>query len=239
MAMGRVSVMADKARAEKGSFFGRMLKRLVFLAVLAAFALVAGFKAQKGRWAWQDSAGFQAYALEWWRFTKEKGIAAASAVKRKADEAGITAKTEELIERARRALSGEPAAEPQVAGQMAPKAATETAQARAEGEKAQPAAGSSETPAFSGGGSVPDGYYQEFKTGYEAYRDGLAHYLKATPRSAAEQKELRAAKASFESARDHWDRAAGIYDRDARLESLRLELNQYLYDCRKRLKPTY
>ncbi len=96
----------------KSSFLGRAIKRLLGLAIVLALLLVAGFRHQSGKWAWEDRPAFEAYALSWWRFAKEKAVAAGDAIRQKADETGITARTQELIERARRALAGEPATPP-------------------------------------------------------------------------------------------------------------------------------
>jgi len=187
---------------------------------LVAVALPAGFKVQKGLWPWQDPPGFQAYTLEWWRLTKETGGAAAAAVKKKADESGLTATTEDLIERAKRVLAGDAGAAS--TGSAAGAAMTAPPEVPPSGGDPAPAL---ETPAPET--KLPPGYAEAFKAGKEAYREGLVHFRAAVPRSAAEQKELRAAK------------AATLYADDSRLESLRRDLNQYLLDCNKRIKPTY
>jgi len=217
---------------KKRSFLRRSLRYLALLALLLAVALVVGFRLEANKWAFEDLQGFRAYAGEWWALVKQKTSEGLSFAKRKSDEYGITEATRELIARARRALEAEPE-QPASAG---------TPQARAGAGSASPGAARAEGPAGTGASvpapGVPAAYYAEYKAGYEAYRDGLRHFKESISGPRA-QKELRAAKACFEKARDHFQKALSIYDKDSRADSLLTEVSRYLYDCNKRLKPTY
>jgi hypothetical protein len=220
------------APPKKSSFFGRWLRRLIVLAVLGAAALVGGFKYEKGAWAWDDPNGFQLYALAKWDVAKAKATEYARYAKQKADESGLTAKTEELIERARRALATE---------EPAPESKTVSLPANG-GAAPAPApagtdAGKADAKSVEAKSEVPAGYMEEYKAGLEAYRAGLVHFKDSMPHTPKEQAELLAAKAKFEEARDHWQKAASLYDKDTRLDEMMVNLNQYLMDCRKRLKP--
>lgn len=229
--MGRPEPKPGGAPVKKKSgFFARWTKRFLVLAVLGAAALVAGFKVERGAWAWQDAPGFEGYAQAKWDCVREKAVAYAHMAKQKADESGLTAKTEELIERAKRALStedAEPAPEP--AKEPAAAGTTPIANPAPKADPAEVAAK----------GEVPPEYPIEYKAGLEAYRAGLVHFRDSQPHSSNEQRELRAAKEKFQAARDHWQKAAALYDKDARLGEMQTQLNQYLLDCNKRLKPVY
>jgi hypothetical protein len=220
---------APREEPPKSSFLGRWTTRVLVLAILLVAGLVTGFKVERGTWAWQDTAAFEAYSLEKWGLVRAKAGEYAHMAKKKADESGLTARTEDLIERAKRALATEdpePAAEPEEPAAPAPQAAP-TAPA-----KADPAAVAAKS-------QVPDGYSEEYKAGLEAYREALVHFRDSQPHTPGEQRELRAAKTKFEAARDHWQKAAALYDKDPRLDDMQMQLNQYLLDCNKRLKPTY
>lgn len=225
---------------QRSSFAGRSAKRLAALAVLLAAGLVAGFKVQRQTWAWNDPAGFKAYALECWTLAQTKAVDMAQAAKKKADESGLTAKTEELIERAKRALSTEPEAAVAPAemreGEGGPEAAEAAAAPGPDGAHVAPKADPAKVAAAR---KLPPGYYEEFKAGYEAYREGLVHFRNSMPRAPDEQKNLAAAKVSFQKAQAYWEKAAAIYDGDPRLPALQQDLQLYLVDINKRIKPIY
>src|SRR5207253_86179 len=129
---------------------------------------------------WQDAPAFQAYSAAKWDLVRGKAVEYAHIAKKKADESGLTAKTEELIERAKKALSSseEPAPPAEPAKEPAASSAPTS-----NPPSAAPVAAKSEVPA---------GYSEEYKAGLEAYREGLVHFKDSVPHSQNEQRELKA-----------------------------------------------
>lgn len=208
---------------EKRGLIRRLVRLVVFAAVGVAIALVAGFKIERGQWAWQDPAGFSAYSQAWYGWAKARTCTAAGEVKNFASgvdqRLGLSDKLAAGVDKVKSLVRGE----------------TEPATAAAAGSdpEAERAANFGFTRKEIE--QLPPGYYEAYKRGQIAYGKAMVAWRSTMPGTEQSQQNLREAKVHFDEARQAFEQALAAYPEDPRAKEMLYQVQEYLHDISKRL----
>jgi hypothetical protein len=220
------------------------------VAVAAFVGLSYGFYKQPGtdglpqkKMPWQDPESFKRYSIATLTWAKAEGTKYAAVAKERLDKIEWTKESQDLYEKAKKLVDGgEPPKVPPPATTAEPepaKPASGASAAASTGASANPTppARDPSDPVAGPGGPAKPGYYEHYKAGYRAYRDGLSHFVDAKPGSSKNRvAELKAAKEKLSVARDEFTKASELRENDPRLDQLMNEVNQYIFECNKQLK---